>query len=187
MSCRHDLANNTCSRCYPKTGTVDPGLEEDYEPNMEGPGAISREEYLRDRQNQRNMTISATGIAIGHGACAENGEIALAFGGKQITVQQNGILLNGEPVTAWELIAEGLRDVFGDPGEFLLATPQCSLKIDADGRVFVGGVEIGQDAQMFARATGFVLRTLAESIQGMSRTVGKLHDDLVRARMGGEP
>ena len=41
MSCRHDLANGTCSRCYPATGKVDPGPEEDYEPNLEGPGAVS--------------------------------------------------------------------------------------------------------------------------------------------------
>jgi hypothetical protein len=30
MSCRHSLANTTCSRCYPKTGVVDPGPEEEY-------------------------------------------------------------------------------------------------------------------------------------------------------------
>lgn len=40
MSCRHDLALGTCKRCYPKTGTIEPGPEEDYEPNLEGPGAI---------------------------------------------------------------------------------------------------------------------------------------------------
>lgn len=45
MSCRHDLAINTCKRCYPKTGTIEPGPEEDYEPNLEGPGAITIEEY----------------------------------------------------------------------------------------------------------------------------------------------
>jgi hypothetical protein len=45
MSCRHDLANTTCRRCWPSTGTVEPGPEGEYEPNMEGPGAITREEY----------------------------------------------------------------------------------------------------------------------------------------------
>lgn len=47
MSCRHDLANGTCIRCYPDNpygrsdrDRVDPGPEEDYEPNLEGPGAI---------------------------------------------------------------------------------------------------------------------------------------------------
>lgn len=40
MSCRHDLANGTCRRCYPETGTLDPGPEESYEPNLEGPGAV---------------------------------------------------------------------------------------------------------------------------------------------------
>lgn len=43
MSCRHDLANTTCKRCYPETGTVDPGSEDEYEPNLEGPGAVARE------------------------------------------------------------------------------------------------------------------------------------------------
>jgi len=43
MNCRHDLALGTCRRCYPSTGTIDPGPEEDYEPNLEGPGAIPRE------------------------------------------------------------------------------------------------------------------------------------------------
>jgi hypothetical protein len=36
-------------RCYPSTGTIDPGPEEDYEPNLEGPGAVTREESLRVR------------------------------------------------------------------------------------------------------------------------------------------
>jgi hypothetical protein len=45
MSCRHNLANTRCSRCYPETGSTDPGPEEDYEPNMEGPGAVTREQY----------------------------------------------------------------------------------------------------------------------------------------------
>lgn len=47
MSCRHDLANGTCIRCYPSNPSgrlerdrVDPGPEENYEPNLEGPGAV---------------------------------------------------------------------------------------------------------------------------------------------------
>jgi hypothetical protein len=43
MSCRHDLALGTCRRCYPSTGTSDPGPEGNYEENLEGPGAITRE------------------------------------------------------------------------------------------------------------------------------------------------
>ncbi len=46
MSCRHDLANGTCIRCYPSNpygridrDRVDPGPEENYAPNLEGPGA----------------------------------------------------------------------------------------------------------------------------------------------------
>ena len=52
MSCRHELANGTCRRCYPDRGTVDPGPEEEYEDNLEGLGAVSREEYL-ERESQR--------------------------------------------------------------------------------------------------------------------------------------
>jgi len=48
MSCRHDLANGTCKRCWPQSpsAAIDPGPEENYEPNMKGPGAITREQYL---------------------------------------------------------------------------------------------------------------------------------------------
>lgn len=46
MSCRHDLANGTCSRCY--AGTIDPGPEEDYGPNLDGPGARSAHEAAFD-------------------------------------------------------------------------------------------------------------------------------------------
>lgn len=41
MSCRHSLANTTCRRCYPTTGTLDPGPEQDHGPNLEGPGAVA--------------------------------------------------------------------------------------------------------------------------------------------------
>jgi hypothetical protein len=56
VSCRHERANGTCIRCYPKTGTIDPGPESDYEPNMdyepgmEGPGAVTLEEYQRQQE-----------------------------------------------------------------------------------------------------------------------------------------
>lgn len=47
MSCRHNLANGTCIRCYPDNpfkrddnNRVDPGPEESYGPNLEGPGAV---------------------------------------------------------------------------------------------------------------------------------------------------
>lgn len=46
MSCRHDLANTTCSRCYPDRGgldsnglaQIDPGPGP-HAPNLDGPGA----------------------------------------------------------------------------------------------------------------------------------------------------
>lgn len=47
MSCRHDLANGTCTRCYPSnpygrtdSDRIDPGPEEDYSSNLEGPDAV---------------------------------------------------------------------------------------------------------------------------------------------------
>jgi hypothetical protein len=46
MSCRHDLANGTCKRCYPTTGTIEPAPEDEYEDNLEGIGAVTKEEYL---------------------------------------------------------------------------------------------------------------------------------------------
>jgi hypothetical protein len=45
MSCRHDLALGTCTKCYPATGKIDPGPEEEYEENLEGPGAVTAEEH----------------------------------------------------------------------------------------------------------------------------------------------
>jgi len=47
VSCRHDMAGRTCSRCYPATGSIGPGPESDYEDNLEGPGAVTKEEYLK--------------------------------------------------------------------------------------------------------------------------------------------
>ncbi len=50
MSCRHNLATGTCTRCYPDNphqrsahDRVDPGPEEEYGPNLDGVGAVSRE------------------------------------------------------------------------------------------------------------------------------------------------
>ena len=48
MSCRHDLALGTCKRCYPKSGTIDPGPEEDYGPNLDGPGAVTASGALNE-------------------------------------------------------------------------------------------------------------------------------------------
>lgn len=48
MSCRHVLANGTCIRCYPTNPfgredkeRINPGPEENYEPNLDGPGAVT--------------------------------------------------------------------------------------------------------------------------------------------------
>ena len=69
MSCRHDLALGTCRRCYPETGTIDPGPEESYKPNLEGPGAVMAEidgaweglcEFIADPQNHHPPTILFT-------------------------------------------------------------------------------------------------------------------------------
>lgn len=62
MSCRHDLALGTCSRCYPETGTIDPGEEESFEPNMEGPGAVTKEAYLQEllRTPEGRAKLAAT-------------------------------------------------------------------------------------------------------------------------------
>jgi hypothetical protein len=47
MSCRHNLANGTCTRCYPDNpfkrsdaDRVDPAPEVEYEPNLEGLSAV---------------------------------------------------------------------------------------------------------------------------------------------------
>lgn len=65
MSCRHSLANGTCIRCYPSNpfqrenkDRVDPGPEETYEPNLEGPGAALNPEPI----------IAWTVVAIGASA-----------------------------------------------------------------------------------------------------------------------
>jgi hypothetical protein len=76
MSCRHSLANNTCSRCYPKTGLIDPGPEEEYEDNLEGPGAVTREEYL-ERESKRLSTGSSDEEVKIVNACVTIAEIYL--------------------------------------------------------------------------------------------------------------
>jgi hypothetical protein len=56
MSCRHDLATGTCNRCYPNTGTIEPGPEEEYEPNMEGIGAVTAAEYQAAKKKNEKKT-----------------------------------------------------------------------------------------------------------------------------------
>lgn len=66
MSCRHDLANTTCARCWPDRGgldsnglpQVDPGPGP-HEPNLDGPGAAP------PRDDER-LTISRECAAMGH-------------------------------------------------------------------------------------------------------------------------
>jgi len=178
MSCRHDLANGTCSRCYPSTGRVDPGPEGDYEDNPEGPGAVTREQYLREGSKHlatNNMTISANGIAIGENACASEGEIAFARAGRQITIRGSSVLLDGKPLSGWDEIASGLREVFGDPGEFLMETSECSLKIDMEGRVVIGGVEVGRDPTMCMRASAFIMRAFGAALRDSTVRCGGPH------------
>lgn len=62
MSCRHDLANGTCLRCYPKSGSLDPGSESDYEPNLEGPGAVTKEQFMSADSKQVVKTIRGGGL-----------------------------------------------------------------------------------------------------------------------------
>jgi hypothetical protein len=58
VSCRHDLALGTCTRCWPSTGTVEPGPEEGYGENLEGPGAVTAEEWSRgQRSNVQGHTL----------------------------------------------------------------------------------------------------------------------------------
>jgi hypothetical protein len=55
MSCRHDLALGTCKRCYPSQGSIDPGAEEEYAPNLEGIGAVTFEEHQKEHPEARQM------------------------------------------------------------------------------------------------------------------------------------
>ena len=63
MSCRHDLANGTCVRCYPKTGRIDLVREEYHEGNMEGPGAVAKDggrwNRLRSEAGRRAYRMAA--------------------------------------------------------------------------------------------------------------------------------
>jgi hypothetical protein len=71
MSCRHDLALGTCSRCWPSTGTVEPGPEEGYEENLEGPGAVTADDYRRVRENRKSSTMHQLTVPCGHPGCSE--------------------------------------------------------------------------------------------------------------------
>ncbi len=66
MSCRHDFANGTCTVCYPSNPygrlleeRLTPGPDENYEPNLDGPGAALPKvtaENLTDEQIVANAS-----------------------------------------------------------------------------------------------------------------------------------
>jgi hypothetical protein len=74
MSCRHDLANGTCTRCYPDNpfkraprDRIDPGPEEDYEPNLEGPGAVpklTKYEVTITRTIEHKATVEVEAVSL---------------------------------------------------------------------------------------------------------------------------
>ena len=65
MSCRHDLAGGTCARCYPATGKIQPGPEDDYEDNMDGPGAVTSITAKRDAEIDRRIMARAEHLTDG--------------------------------------------------------------------------------------------------------------------------
>lgn len=73
MSCRHNLANGTCIRCYPdnpdsRSDRVDPGPEERYFPNLDGPGA----------EPAASISSLAAGIAEAGGTLPYPGDVKCA-------------------------------------------------------------------------------------------------------------
>lgn len=101
MSCRHDLANTTCSRCYPDRGgldsngkpQVDPGPEESYEPNLEGPGAVTKEEYLRAQEpNIKMVTVFRTDLKDVNGKPVPAGKLLAHAGHAAITWLLNRVV-----------------------------------------------------------------------------------------------
>jgi hypothetical protein len=123
-----------------------------------------------------DMIVRAEAVAIGNNACAGPAEIALASGGKQITIDKQGMRFNGEPVAGSEAMLQALREVFANPGDFLLDTGECSFRIQPDGKVHVNGVLVGEDPEMLGRAMGFFMRVMA----------GCLHPDRVIDNLEGK-
>ncbi len=134
-----------------------------------------------------NILVTGDSVGIGMRACADKGEISLSNGTMQFTIDRNGVKLGagkGARLTNPHLIMKRLATVLGEPGEFKLATPACSLRICLDERVIVNDDVVGQDPAMLERATGFFMRVMGEALQSFSGTVNSLHESIVRAGRG---
>jgi len=151
---------------------------------------------LSDILRRNSMTVTASAVAIGDGACAGPGEIALSGQGKQIVISRTGVrcarggtglegvALDSALVSNGALIMDRLRDVFGDLGDASIETPDCSLAIRPDGTVLINGEVVGCDPKMPGRAAGFLMRMLGTSLQILSEQVSGLHESMLRSNPG---
>lgn len=87
MSCRHDLANGTCIRCYPSNpygrtahARVDPGPEEDYEPNLEGPGAAIAADLQIAKDDAVRVLLDALAMPSGRSVRKAWDDVTLLYG-----------------------------------------------------------------------------------------------------------
>lgn len=87
MSCRHSLANGTCIRCYPSnpwgradSDRVDPGPEEDYGPNLEGPGAMTVTELQVAKDEAVRSLLDALAMPSGRNVRKAWDDVTLLYG-----------------------------------------------------------------------------------------------------------
>jgi hypothetical protein len=108
-------------------------------------------------QIDTSKTIEGS-VALGRGAQASGGQIALSNGTKQLTISRDGT------DCSLEVVCSSLREIFGEsePG-FFIKTPQASLKIDKEGVVFVNDVVVGSDPKILTQALTFLLSLYVEA------------------------
>lgn len=107
-----------------------------------------------------NHMFPGASIAVGMGAVAEPGQVALGGNGHALVVGGTGVVVDGQPVKL-ERVVIALKRILGDaPEAFELRSPDAHFKVDSAGFVYVDGQVAGQDPEMMVRVLAFMVKTL---------------------------
>ena len=181
VSCRHDFANGTCIRCYPARpehipvkNRRDPGPEEDYEPNLEGPGAVPATRSVTLDLDTAKRLIAELRAA--HGAIRD----ARGLAAQQFQVDD---VLDSEDV---ELSEEKLRalcaisDAIKPPGKFyttsslLKAADQLEAALAEVERLQQEASEVEVEVLVAGEADTMEIRALRAEVATLRAEVGTL-------------
>ena len=110
-----------------------------------------------------NHMFGGASIAVGRGASAEGGEIAVAGDGVSLTI--------GKSTVADGSYMDLLRGILGEvPDVFKLRTSEACLWIEKNGDVFVNDKLVGNDPSMLPRALYFFLKSAIPRVDGAGAT-----------------